>query len=138
MLVMDRSGSMSGEQRMEYAKASAKQFVNALKVGDSIGLVDFDDQITVTFPLTTITGDATKVAIKAKIDSLTPRDTTNIGGGLLSAHGQITAQAQRSCNEIIVLLTDGDHNTGTDPRTVLPKLQEDKISVFTVGLGQGL
>ena len=41
--------------------------------------------------------------------------STNIGGALLVALGQITAESTRSCDEVIVLLSDGDHNCGTDP-----------------------
>lgn len=138
MLVIDRSGSMSSAERMVFARAGGKVFVDALRVGDGIGLIDFDDDITVTYPLTTITSEAIKSAVKAKIDTLTPDGSTNIGDALLAAMAQLTGQQNRSCNEIIVLLTDGDHNSGTPPSAVLSRLKDAGITVLTVGLGTSI
>ncbi|MGH9753919.1 MAG: VWA domain-containing protein, partial [Blastocatellia bacterium] len=138
MFVIDRSGSMSIEQRLVLAKQAAKLFVNFMRVGDSIGLASFECSTSVDFPLTTITGNGTKSAIKTAIDSLSAGGATNIGGGVLAGLGQITSQSDRSCNEIIVLLTDGDHNCGTAPGSTISALQDAGATVLTVGVGSGI
>jgi uncharacterized repeat protein (TIGR01451 family) len=138
MLVIDRSGSMAAENRLNFAKSGAKQFINFLRANDSIGVVSFSSASSLNFPLTQITDGGTRTAAKSAIDALTADGTTNIGGGLQSAINQFTAQPNRSCSEIIILLTDGDHNTGTPPASVIPQLQAEGITVITVGLGAGI
>lgn len=58
---------------------------------------------------------------------------TNIGGGLRTALNQILG-TQRTGNETIVLLTDGQHNTGEDPSSVLPDLIAAGVKVQGIGL----
>ena len=137
MLVIDRSGSMSLESRMEFAKAAANIFVDLLRDGDSAGLVDFDNIITVDAPLARI-NNTTRANLRSAIAPLSPRGNTDIGGGLLAALGQITSQPSRSCDEIIVLLTDGDNTTGTPPQNAIPAIKAAGVTVFTVGLGAGI
>jgi uncharacterized repeat protein (TIGR01451 family) len=138
MFVIDRSGSMITDQRLDLAKQAAKLFVNFMRTGDSIGLASFECSTSVDFPLTTITGGGTKSAIKSSIDSLVANGSTNIGGGVLAGLGQLTSQPDRSCNEIVVLLTDGDHNCGTDPNSTIAMLQDAGVTVLTVGVGSGI
>ena len=137
MLLLDRSGSMALEQRMDFAKLGAKQFVDLLQDGDGVGVASFSDSSSVNYALTTVSS-AVRTAAKASIDALTADGATNIGGGLLSALGQLTAQVARSCNEIIVLLSDGDHNTGTAPATVIPAVRAQGVTVLTIGVGSGI
>jgi len=142
MLLLDRSGSMALENRLELAKSASSQFLAYLgqnqTTQDAVGVASFDDSSAVNYPLTTITNQSTISAAQAAVNAITLGGATNIGGGLLTALGQITGQSQRSCNEIIVLLTDGDHNTGTAPLGVLPTIKDQRVTVFTVGLGAGI
>lgn len=52
--------------------------------------------------------------------------------------GAIVAQPDRSVNETIVLLSDGDHNTGPAPETVIPRLAGAGVSVVSIGVGSGI
>lgn len=138
ILVLDRSGSMTIEQRMDFAKQGASQFVDLLRTGDSIGVVSFSDNVSLDFSVTPITGPGTKAAVKTAVNSLNASGNTNIGAGLQAALNQITSQPDHSCNNVIVLLSDGDHNTGTPPANVIPGLQDEGVTVFSVGLGSGI
>ena len=140
MLLLDRSGSMTaamgepGKTRIDYAKEGAQQFTELLPVGDVLGVASFSSTESLDFPLTEISDVATRNAADAAIDSLVAGGSTNIGGGLILSRNQITGQSQRSCNEIIVVLSDGDHNTGTPPAAVISSLQAENITVFSVGV----
>lgn len=138
ILILDHSGSMSIDDRLTFAKQGAAQFVDLLGVGDSVGVVSFDDTVTVNFGLTAITGAGTRNAAKAAINAITLGGATNIGGGLQAALGQINALTDHSCNNVFVLLSDGDHNTGPAPATVIPALQDAGVTVLSVGLGAGI
>lgn len=139
MLLLDRSGSMSSQNRLEFAKRGGKIFVDRLRSDDEVGVASFACNTGVDFSLTQIgTGGGTQTAAKAAIDSLNASGSTNIGGGLLAALGDLIAQSDRSCNEIIVLLSDGDHNCGTAPASVIPQLQDEGVTVLTVGVGSGI
>jgi len=138
ILILDHSGSMAAEQRLDFAKQGASQFVDLLANGDSVGVVSFDDTTTVNFALTTITGAGTKTAAKAAISAISLGGATNIGGGLQTALAQLNALPDHSCNNVFVLLSDGDHNTGPAPATVIPALQDAGVTVLSVGLGAGI
>lgn len=138
VLLLDRSGSMASQQRLDFAKSGGSAFVGRLQDGDGVGVASFACTTSVDFPLTSIAGNATRAAARSAINSLSAAGSTNIGGGLLEALGSLTSQSKRSCNEIIVLLSDGDHNCGTAPATVIPQLQQEGVTVITVGVGSGL
>lgn len=138
MIVIDRSGSMTTDQRIDLAKSGANLFINLLDDGDSIGVASFSNSGSVNMSLTTITGSGTKNQAKAAINSLQASGATNIGGGLQAALNQFNAQTEESCNDIIVLLSDGDHNTGTPPESVIPALKARGVTVLTVGVGNGI
>jgi uncharacterized repeat protein (TIGR01451 family) len=137
VLVLDRSGSMGGE-RIDFAKRAANLFVDFLRDGDSVAVVSFSDAATVNFALTPISGSGTKASARAAINSLTASGNTNIGGGLQAGLNQLTTQTSHSCNNIIVLLSDGDHNTGPTPASVIPAIQDADTTVLSVGLGSGI
>ena len=138
MLLFDRSGSMSLEQRLVFAQRGGNLFADFIRTNDGLGVSSFSNSGSVNFPLTTITGPGTRAAVKAAINSLVADGSTNIGGGLLTALGQITSQPDRSCNEVIVLLSDGDHNIGTPPASVIGQLQAASVTVLTIGVGSGI
>lgn len=137
VMVLDRSGSMAVQNRMTFAKRGANTFLSFLEKGDEVGVTSFSCSTRADFPLTTITGSGTSAA-RSAVDALSPGGGTNIGGGLQTALNQLTSQADRSCNEIIVLLSDGDHNCGLAPNAVIPALQEEAVTVLTVGVGSGI
>lgn len=138
MVVLDRSGSMSSENRLPFAKAGAKVFTSFLEPGDGVGVASFETGTAVDFPLTKVVDAGTIAAANAAIDGISLGGSTNIGGGLLAGLGQITSQPDRSCNEIVVLLSDGDHNTGTSPAAATPELVKEGVTAITVGVGSGI
>lgn len=137
MLLIDRSGSMSVGQRLDFAKRAADQFIFFVDDGDGLGVSSFASSAATNLPLATANA-AVRAAAGNAINGLFASGTTNIGGGLLTALGQLTSQTTRSCNEIIVLLSDGDHNTGTSPTTAIPQLQAAGVTVLSVAVGTGI
>lgn len=134
VLLIDRSGSMNSEGRLAAAQKSAQQFIRSYAAGDGLGVASFSDNGTIDQPLAPV-NEAARAAAASAVAGLAAAGSTNIGGGLLTALGQFTSQANRSCEETIVLLTDGEHNVGTPPEVGLAAAQNEEVRVLTVGLG---
>jgi Ca-activated chloride channel family protein len=139
MLAIDVSGSMAATDvqpsRLAAAKKAASTFVNALPKDAEVGLVSFSDTAHVNAPLTRDHG-----VMLGAIESLRANGGTAIGDGLGLALDQLMArpadaQGQRPPG-LIVLLSDGRSNVGTDPMSVTARAKQANIRVDTVGVGQ--
>jgi len=137
-IVLDHSGSMDLETRMANAKAAAKLLVDLAPVGDTtIGVISFDDTVTVVQPLTTVTSQATKATIKANIDRIKPDGNTAIGDAARRALDDLLALGSGASKRAVYLLTDGQNNTGIDPRSVIAAYQSARVPLFTFAYGSG-
>jgi hypothetical protein len=128
MLVVDRSASMADLNRMTYAKGAARTFVDLLRAGDAVGLVSYGSSATLNAPLARIASadpnDPARVSVRSAVDALRPGGGTYIADGLRTAVGHLAAQPERSANEVIVLVSDGNNNTGDAPSSAIPALQQ--------------
>lgn len=124
------SGPKIGETRF-----GADWWVDNAVVGDRLGIVSYSDTARVDFPLQAINSDSDRDAAHKEIASLSAMGRTAIGAGLRTALNLIVDTGAIAANEVIVLLSDGLHNTGESPDGVLPELQENGIRVYTLGVG---
>lgn len=135
VMSVDISGSMLAEDfqpnRMEAAKEKALEFIQQ-RTSDRIGLVIFAGE---SFTLSPVTSD--KVALTHQIMNLKSgmlEDGTAIGMGLATAVDRLRESKAKS--KIVVLLTDGENNTGRiDPITALELAKAFNIRVYTIGVG---
>jgi Ca-activated chloride channel family protein len=137
-LVIDRSGSMSGE-KIQHAKAAAIEAVRRLGPDDVFALVTFDHEIETLVPATRV-GDTR--AIEARIRSIVARGNTAIYGGLTQGAAELRKHLEdRRYTQRLVLLSDGLANNGPstpdDFARLGASLGREGISVSTVGLGLG-
>lgn len=135
-LVLDRSGSMSGD-KIAYAKKAAAFVVEQLNNNDVLSVVNYDDRIEITSPSEHVKN---KEVIKRKINELTDRGSTNLTGGMLEGYTQVKSTRKDGYVNRVLLLTDGLANTGiTDPQQMKKitekKFLEEGIALSTFGLG---
>lgn len=135
-LVLDRSGSMSGE-KIDYAKRAAKFLVDQLSQDDYLSLVNYDDRVEVTSASQPVKN---KEALKHAVDMITDRGSTNLSGGMLEGYSQARTTRKDGYVNRVLLLTDGLANEGiTEPlelkRLVEKKYKEEGIALSTFGLG---
>lgn len=130
IIVMDRSGSMSGT-KLEYAKEAAARSVEMLREGDTLGFIAFDDrpwEIIETAPL-----NDQKTAVES-ILSVGTGGGTEIYTSLALAYENLSPlKLQR---KHIILLTDGQSATNNDYQTLIEGGKEGLITVSTVAVGQ--
>ena len=141
-LVLDRSGSMSDEGKMDYLRRAAKLAVDRLGSKDTLSIVEYDDQITVMWPAKRVTNTG---EIKAMIDRLDPRGSTNLAGGMMrgveEAKDALDGPADKSGTITrVILMSDGLANTGvTDPHEIANMVRGAKsngIRISAMGLGR--
>ncbi|ANY74072.1 hypothetical protein BBD41_16615 [Paenibacillus ihbetae] len=104
ILIIDRSGSMSTENKMSAAIQSAKKFVDLMDLTKHrVGVVDFSSETSIgTFPLST---DAN--AVKNYINGLKANGSTATGDAIKYAR-ELLANHRPDAQPVIVLMTDGD------------------------------
>ena len=134
VVCIDQSGSMGYENKLGAAKQGGKLFVDLTQPGDELGVTAYSDSASTIYAMAVMTA-TTKAAAKSAIDGLGSTGSTNIGGGLQQSLGLITGQGKAVSNEVIILLSDGQHNTGTHPSNVIPALKARGVTVYTIGLG---
>lgn len=135
-LVLDRSGSMSGD-KIAYAKRAARFLVDQLSKDDYLSIVNYDDRVEVTSPSQAVKN---KEGLKHQVDALYDRGSTNLSGGMLEGFSQVKTTRKEGYVNRVLLLTDGLANEGiTEPaalkRLVEKKYQEEGIALSTFGLG---
>lgn len=134
-LVLDISKSMDAidlqPNRLEVAKAKLREFA-ALRPTDRVGVIIFSEKVFTLLPLTTDPSLVDKMIADVQTGLL--GSGTNIGDALALAVAR--AQASKTKNKVIVLLTDGVNNVGNmTPIQAARLAKQYGIKVYTIGLG---
>jgi Ca-activated chloride channel homolog len=136
--VIDVSGSMVGDSKMEYVRNGLRLMVESLKPDDRIALVKYSYSAQELQPLTFVNSD-TKNMLNDKISSLQPDGSTNIYDAFLE--GFLIAEQSKNDGRFarIVFLSDGIPTAGnTDPAAIISLVAENsssKVQVTSIGLG---
>ena len=137
--VVDRSGSMSDEGRMDYLKRGMKQMMGQLKTGDLVNVVLFDHEECTPIENFVVGRDRPEILTRA-IEKMAPRGSTDVHLGLTKGYELADRDYQPTYNNRVVLITDALANTGdTDPRTMslVSKFYDSrKIRLSGVGVGR--
>jgi Mg-chelatase subunit ChlD len=129
LLVIDRSGSMSGI-KLAQAKAAARAAAGALSPQDRIGLIAFDGAPEVLIPPTLADNPA---AIRGRIAALGAGGGTDIVRALAAAHDALAPV--RANLRHVILLSDGQADRHRI-REVMEAFRRSGITVSAVGIGQ--
>jgi Ca-activated chloride channel homolog len=107
-VVVDRSGSMGGE-KLASVKTALGKLIDQLDEGDRFALVLFDDQIDVLQASAPVTDRA---ALKAKVDGIYARGSTDMAAGLDAGYDQVEAGHTVGLSDRVMVFTDAMTNTG--------------------------
>ncbi|HMV69904.1 MAG TPA: VWA domain-containing protein, partial [Myxococcota bacterium] len=117
-VLLDRSGSMSAEGRMDYTRRALHLMSDQLHRGDRVNLVLFDHEVCT--PLSDfVVGRDDPATLRQVIDAIQPRGSTNLDLGLREAYRLAASQATQARAGRVLLMTDAILNTGdVNPDTV--------------------
>ena len=111
-LVIDRSGSMSGE-KIGSARQAVDTALDRLQDDDRVALVAFDDRIEIVHELAHATGSA-RIEMRRRLRNVDARGSTDLGGGWLAGCNELASMMRPGDGRIhrAILLTDGQANVG--------------------------
>ncbi|NOQ13653.1 MAG: VWA domain-containing protein [Methyloprofundus sp.] len=138
IVVLDRSGSMSGANKMPYAKAAIKDLLSRLNAHDRFALVSFANNAIVHSSLEAV--DTTRrEQLLATVNNIQAGGGTNVGEGLNQALNLLTGKQQNRASKVL-LLSDGQANQGITDLPGLSRIvsqitrQESVLSSIGMGL----
>jgi VWFA-related protein len=140
VLVIDTSGSMTSGNAMEAVREAATGFVNSLGAGDQIGLISFNDTVTIAQNLSDDLPTAASIITGIEAES---------GAGTClydAAYDALTmATSAPPGQRAVVLLTDGIDEQATSDEPCSAHTVEDviglatggvtRVPIYTIGLG---
>ena len=136
--VIDVSGSMNRENRLELVKKALTLLVDQLRPADEIGIVVYGSNARVLLPHTR---NVNREHILAAINSLSPGGSTNAEEGLRMGYKLALQNLHPDYINRVILCSDGVANVGqTGPDAILAEIEsyvEKDIFLTTVGFGMG-
>lgn len=136
-IVIDRSGSMSGEP-IRNAKAAALSVLRQLGPSDAFTVVTYSSGSEVVLPIQ-VASEANKDAARTAIETIEDDGGTCISCGLDSAAAEVARTPIRGGVQRLLVISDGQANEGVFDRDELAGLAANHAahgaSISTVGVG---
>ncbi|MGQ0600571.1 MAG: YfbK domain-containing protein [Anaerolineales bacterium] len=137
--VIDTSGSMSQDNRLELVKQSLYLLVDRLRPDDTVAIVAYSSEARVVlYP----TSGGDRYAILNAITPLYPEASTNAEAGLRLGYQIAEQMLKPGATNRVILLSDGVANVGpTGPDAILESIgwyaKEYGVTLTSVGVGMG-
>jgi Ca-activated chloride channel family protein len=137
VVVVDHSGSMASDGRLDKVKVGLHTMVDNLKPEDRLAIVSFDDTVTQEATFTT---ELDRTALHAAVNRLVPRGGTNIYSGLEAGFKLLGEYPKNEVQNRIVFLSDGLATVGNTSRPAIMDMAKGWITkgigLTTVGVGR--
>ncbi|MGV3525119.1 MAG: vWA domain-containing protein [Candidatus Sericytochromatia bacterium] len=135
-VVIDVSGSMNRENRLELVKQSLRLLFDSLRPTDKVAIVLYGNTARVALPHTPL---IQRGQLDAVLNSLRPEGSTNAEAGLLLAYQEATQALTEGALNRVILCSDGVANVGdTGPDAILNTIRSESaqgITLTTLGFG---
>ncbi len=135
-VVLDRSGSMEHERKLEYAKEAVLRLLDELGSADYLSIIVYDDRVQTLLPRDRVRD---KERIRALIRGIRPGGATNLGGGMEAGFREIEEFAGTATVNRVILLSDGRANKGVTNLQELERIARSyrarSVSLSAMGVG---
>jgi Ca-activated chloride channel family protein len=141
LLVVDTSGSMNDESRLERAKEGLETFLAQVGSQDSLGLTIFSDQIQPLIPVAPFAQNEPR--IRDTVRNLIADGGTAVWDATVEGFEQVRSEADASRISAVVVLTDGedtDSSRSNEEAVEAVRAQgdsDDQVRVFTIAYSAG-
>ncbi|MDR2110040.1 MAG: VWA domain-containing protein, partial [Spirochaetaceae bacterium] len=137
--VIDKSGSMSDYDKMDWVKDSFRVFADQVREQDFISLVVFDTAAKVLIPSQKIRNYQDKQEFIRVVNAVRAGGGTNVYDGMALGYAQVAANFSREYINRVICLTDGEHNSGGmgthDILNLAESYNRRNITISTIALG---
>jgi Ca-activated chloride channel homolog len=140
MLVVDTSGSMSEEGKLDQAKQGLQLFLRQLAPFDRVGMLTFNDQVKETVPLAQFSTNRAK--LRSAVNDLFPDGETAVYDATDRGFKAIRDLRDDARINAVVVLTDGEDNQSRmSDREVVDELARQSrsegraVRVYTIAYG---
>ncbi|HEY6037637.1 MAG TPA: VWA domain-containing protein [Kofleriaceae bacterium] len=137
VIVVDHSGSMAQDGRLDKVKAGLNTLIDALDPTDRLALVEFDDQVAVD---ASFTPELDRAHLHTLVNALAPRGATDIFAGLKQGFDLSVGALATDRQNRVIFLSDGLATIGNqDPQAIIAMADsyvERGIGLTTIGVGQ--
>lgn len=138
VFLVDVSGSMRSEDKLEMAKSSLKMLTKQLRKQDTISLITYAGSTEIVLPATS---GSEKSKILSAIDRLKASGSTNGEAAIKLAYQQAKDNFKNNGINRILMLTDGDFNVGVssvdEMLDIIKRNRDQGVSLSTFGFGSG-
>ena len=137
VIVVDHSGSMAQDGRLEKVKSGLNTLIDSLDDTDRLALVEFDDRVQTDAPFG---ATLDRAALHTIVNGLTPRGATDIYSGLSTGFNLSQGALASNRQNRVIFLSDGNATAGiTDQAAIIAMADgfvEQGIGLTTIGVGQ--
>lgn len=135
-MVIDKSGSMESENKLENVKKAALFVIDHLKPTDFFSVITYDTHVYTTIPATQVHD---KTELRTIIDRIVSGSSTNLSGGMMEGYAQVLKNYKSGMVNRVLLLSDGLANAGITNPMQLKKIATEKnsqsLTLSTFGVG---
>lgn len=136
--VIDVSGSMAREDRLELVKDALALLVDQLRDDDRVAIVVYSDNSRIVLDATPASDRET---IMTAINNLSTEGSTNVEAGLQLGYGIASLNQREGENNRVIVLSDGVANVGETGGDRLAEqiraCADEGITLSTIGFGMG-
>lgn len=137
VLVLDRSGSMSSNNKLEFAKQAVIAVLDLLQDDDIVHLVAYDDKVTSIFEDAQA---ANRQALYSTIRGIQTGGSTNLSGGIKTGADLLEKYPHPGYSKRMFVLSDGLANVGLKSKEELSglvrKYNHQGIILDSFGVGE--
>lgn len=138
-LVIDRSGSMGYDNKLNKVKKALLRFIKGLRPTDYVSIITYENEAKVLL-------ESQQVGrlhnLENVIQSIAEGGSTNLHGGLILGYEQVEKHFNPNHSNKVILLTDGIANTGiTNAEKIVADsyaYNQKGIDISTIGVGRDL
>ncbi len=140
MVVIDNSGSMGEENKMELAKEGLRTFLRNAAPQDRVGLMKFSSEVVPLVPIKPIRTN--RGALLKAVDGIFPEEDTRVRDAAVDGVRAVEEQLDRDAINAVVLLTDGEDTASARSAdqvvrelSAQAKKETGRIRMFTIAYG---
>lgn len=136
VVVVDHSGSMSQDMRLEKVKAGLHTLIDNVLAEDRIAIISFDDVVTIDEPFQ---ATLDRARLHQVVNGLQPRGGTNIHDGLKAGFTMLGESPPNEKQNRVIFLSDGLATVGNTSQSAIIQMATQYIArgigLTTIGVG---